>query len=117
MEKETTFSMDTPLFVKCNGKLERVMPRDIVCLEADRTYCNLYVAGRKNPYNFYIPMGHVYKTFPADFLLAVGRSHRVNINHIQAIGTNSLHMDNGLELQGISKTGMDAVRQHIHIIG
>lgn len=117
MEKETTFTMDTPLFVKSEGKLVRVMPRDIVCLEADRAYCNLYVMGRKTPVNFYLAMGNVYKTFPAEFLLAVGRSHRVNTDHIREIGPNSLTMDNGLVLDGISKAGMEAVRRHVHVIG
>lgn len=109
--------MDTPLFVKNNGMLTKIMPGDVVCLEADRAYCNLYVMGRATPYTFSIGIGKVHKIFPEGMLLAVGRSHCVNVNHIKTITTDTLIMDNGLELQHISKVGMNIVRRHVKIIG
>lgn len=92
------------VFVLCDYEWVKVRMKDIVSIEADRNYCNIYTAMPKHHhFSLSIPMKEVLEDLPLmkDFI-QVSRSSVVNMEHVNARMGNTFKMDNGMEVQ-ISK--------------
>lgn len=112
---ETTFCA-APVFINKNGRLYKVMPTDIICIVADRAYCNIFVVGRKDPYELPYSMGHVLKAIPDGLLTHVGRSLALNISHIKEVASATVTMDNEARFI-ISTNAMNELRNKLVTIG
>jgi len=108
--------MNSPLFIKKDGRLIRVMPKDVVCIEADRAYSVIYAEGLVEPIRLSHSMGSMLGLFPDGLLTVVGRSLAVNINHIREVGDCSLLMD-GNQRFTIGVEAMKNLRNGLKIIG
>jgi len=79
-------------FVKCNGRLEKVMYNDLIYVEAMSNYVILYTAGSKMI--VYLTIKGLTEKLPEDKFVQVHKGYIVNIDKIKAIEGNMLHMDN-----------------------
>lgn len=108
--------MNTPLFIKKDGRLYRVLPKDIICLEADRAYCKIYVVGYVEPFRLSYAMGTLLRAFPEDLLTTVGRSLSLNLSHIREVGDCSIMMD-GNHRFSTSVNAIKTLKESLNIIG
>jgi DNA-binding LytR/AlgR family response regulator len=74
------------IFVKSDTTFERVLLKDILFLQADRSYCNL-VTDQKT-YVLAVSMNHVYEQISNADFIRIHRSHVVNVNKVTAIDGN-----------------------------
>lgn len=103
------------LFINKDGKLLRVLPEDLICIAANRAYCDVFVAGYQRPFNLSHSMASVLRLLPDGMMENAGRSLAVNMSHVKEIGECTLMMDNGLSFTIHSKA-MRSLRENIVIL-
>ncbi len=81
---------DTYVFVKTESKLEKVSFSDILFVEAMENYVAIYLADKK--LIIHSTLKALSETLPADYFLQPHKSYLVNINAIQSIEGNILHI-------------------------
>jgi DNA-binding LytR/AlgR family response regulator len=74
------------IFVKTDNTFERILLKDILFLEAERSYCNIVTEGKT--YVQSVSMNHVYDQINHQDFIRIHRSHVVNINKVTAIEGN-----------------------------
>jgi DNA-binding LytR/AlgR family response regulator len=88
-ETEDTSNADTPfilsdrIFVKHASKMLRILLTEILYVEADRNYCQIYTKNQK--YTLGISLGAFEEKLPSGIFLRIHRSHVVNISHIEEV--------------------------------
>jgi DNA-binding LytR/AlgR family response regulator len=89
------------LFVKSDTTFERVLLKDILFLQAERSYCNIVTAQRT--YVLAVSMNHVYDQISNSDFIRIHRSHVVNVSKVTAIegnlvkvGDHTLEMSKGM---------------------
>jgi len=90
-------------FVKCDGKIERVMYDELLYIEAMANYVTLYTTGKKLV--VYHTIKGILEKLPAAKFVQVHKSYVVNISKISTIEGNMLHV--GGEKIGISLSFYD----------
>jgi len=78
-------------FTTKDGIRERVLPEDIVYLEAARSYCDVYLQNRSKV-TLSIAMGNVIKKLNHPELIQISRFHYINKKHIQLIRGNEVKL-------------------------
>jgi DNA-binding LytR/AlgR family response regulator len=81
---------DSYVFVKTESKLEKVSFSDILFVEAMENYVAIYLADKK--LIIHSTLKALSETLPADYFLQPHKSYLVNINAIQSIEGNILHI-------------------------
>ena len=92
MELFTSFA-SLPVMLHAGDKLVRFDLLGLAYLEADRDYCNLYMADGITHYTVCQPMGHIQKLLPEDRFVRISRFYIVNIHHISCKEGNRLLLD------------------------
>jgi DNA-binding LytR/AlgR family response regulator len=77
-------------FVKCDGKIERVMYNELVYIEAMANYIILYTIARK--LTVYLTLKSIQEKLPSNKFLQVHKSHVVNIDHVTTIQGTMLNL-------------------------
>ena len=78
-------------FVKCNGKIEKVLYDELLFIEAMLNYVVLHTQDRK--LIVYLTIKGIAEQLPGNIFLRVHKSTIVNINKIKSIEGNELKMD------------------------
>ncbi|UTW61106.1 response regulator [bacterium SCSIO 12741] len=76
------------IFIKGNLVHERIRIKDILYLEADRSYSILVT--EKRSYQFSYPLKALLDKFPSQSLTRVSKKHAVNLNQVDGIKGNNL---------------------------
>jgi DNA-binding LytR/AlgR family response regulator len=79
------------MFVKTDAKLEKVLFADILFIEAMENYAGIYVNGKKLV--THATLKSIQEKLPAASFIQPHKSYLVNINAIQSIEGNILHID------------------------
>jgi len=79
-------------YVKCDGKIVRVLYDELIYVEAMANYVTLYTVSDKMI--VYLTVKGILEKLPPEKFIQVHKSHIVNINKIKAIEGNMLHLGN-----------------------
>ena len=77
-------------FVKCDGKIEKVLLADLLYVEAMANYVTLYTAQTK--LIVYLTIKGLMEQLPRDKFIQVHKSYLVNTAHVNTIEGNMLHI-------------------------
>jgi len=80
------------IFVKCDGKIEKVLFDELVYIEALANYVTLYTTTGKRV--AYLTIKGILENLPPTKFLQVHKSHIVNLDFITTIEGNMLHVGN-----------------------
>lgn len=83
---------DEYFYVKCDGKIERVMYNELLYVEAMANYVTLYTD--KGKLIVYLTIKGILEKLPAGKFIQVHKSYIVNISRINTIEGNVLHLGN-----------------------
>jgi DNA-binding LytR/AlgR family response regulator len=77
-------------YVKCDGKIEKVIYDELVYIEAMANYVTLYTLHDK--LIVYLTIKGILEKLPPEKFMQVHKSHIVNINNVKTIEGNMLHL-------------------------
>jgi DNA-binding LytR/AlgR family response regulator len=110
--KDKKYTLDDAIFIKSKNRLVKVALRDILFVEANDIYSNVYTAGNKYIVNYTLKA--IAEKFPETGFLRVHRSYLVNHQKVEALEYNDLL------LQGhripIGKTYRDGLMQFFDVM-
>ncbi|QTE39818.1 LytTR family DNA-binding domain-containing protein [Mucilaginibacter gossypii] len=110
-QKKTSYTDAKPdhFFVKCEGKIEKILYAELNYIEAMANYLTLYTNGGK--FVVYLTIKGILEKLPADKFMQVHKSHIVNLNNVQTIEGNMLRLG-GVKIT-IGLNFHDAVMQRL----
>jgi len=91
LEKESGKNANEYIFVKSDKQLKKILLEDILFIESMENYVNIYTSSSKEV--VYSTLKLFLESLRPDHFLQVHRSYVVNIQHIQSIEGNMLHVD------------------------
>jgi DNA-binding LytR/AlgR family response regulator len=91
----STDNQDNDLFVKSNGKLIRIVVKDIFYIEALKEYVRIFTPGTTTV--VYQTMQNLEERLPKNAFFRIHRSYIIGLQHVQAIEGNSV-LVNGTQL-------------------
>jgi DNA-binding LytR/AlgR family response regulator len=110
--RDKKYTMDDAIFIKSKNRLVKVALRDILFVEANDIYSNVYTQDNKYIVNYTLKA--IAEKFPDKFFLRVHRSFLANLQKVEAIEYNDLL------LQGhripIGKTYRDELMKYFEVI-
>jgi DNA-binding LytR/AlgR family response regulator len=77
-------------FVKCDGRIERILYKDLLYIEAMTNYITLYTADGKLV--VYLTIKGILEKLPVNKFVQVHKSYVVNVEHFKTIEGNMLHV-------------------------
>lgn len=80
------------IFVKSEGKLERVILDELISIEAMTNYVILHTS--KGKMIVYLTLKGILESLPADKFIQVHKSHVININKVNSINGNIIYLGN-----------------------
>jgi DNA-binding LytR/AlgR family response regulator len=83
---ETAFVLSDRIFVKHGGKMVKIFIADILYIEADRNYCQIYT--RKQKHTLAITLKAIEEKLPVAGFLRIHRSFIANISQIDEVSEN-----------------------------
>ena len=89
-EKDSSKNTNEYVFVKSGKQLKKIFFEDILFVESMENYVNIFTISTKEV--VYSTLKLLLESLPGDIFLQVHRSYIVNINHIQSIEGNILHV-------------------------
>ena len=109
---DTPFILSDRIFVKHASKMLRILLTEILYVEADRNYCQIYTKNQK--YTLGISLGALEEKLPSGIFLRIHRSHVVNIAHIEEVSEGHVFV-NGKHLS-LGYTFRDELLRRIQTI-
>jgi DNA-binding LytR/AlgR family response regulator len=100
---------DDYFFVKCDGKIEKILHDELLFVEAMLNYVVLHTETRK--LIVYLTIKNLTEELPANKFLKVHKSYIVNLSKIKSIEGNEISMGNSKVI--ISQNLRDDVMKHI----
>jgi DNA-binding LytR/AlgR family response regulator len=97
------------LFVKCNGKIEKVFYVDLLYVEAMSNYVILHTKGKK--LIVYLTLKGIIEQLPAAVFMKVHKSYIINLGCIKSIDGNEINL--GTERVPVSQALYEAVLKKI----
>jgi len=85
--KEVSISEDF-FFIKCNGKIEKILMADVIYIEAMANYVIIYT--RQKKYITYLTFSGIEEQLPAEHFVRIHKSYLVAISAIQTIDGNEV---------------------------
>jgi len=85
--KEVSITDDF-FFIKCNGKIEKIMMSDVIYIEAMANYVIIYT--RQKKYITYLTFSGIEEQLPAHLFVRIHKSYLVAISAIQTIDGNEV---------------------------
>ncbi|MDT7827322.1 response regulator [Pricia sp. S334] len=92
--------LEDRIFIRHNGKMEKLLLEDILYIEADRNYSNIKTLS--SAYLLASTLKVLEEKLPAAFFMRVHRSYMVNISKLDVIGDG--HLEIGRKVIPISKS-------------
>ena len=91
-EKSNSSEKDTAqyFYVKCNGRIEKVVYDELIYIEATANYITLYTANNK--LMVYLTIKGMLEKLPPEKFVQVHKSYIVNIDRVNTIEGNMLHL-------------------------
>lgn len=90
IERKTTEDLASYFFVKCNGRIEKIMYDELLYVEAMLNYIVLHTEDKK--LIVYLTMKSIAEQLPSDIFLKVHKSTIINTNKIKSIEGNEINM-------------------------
>lgn len=87
-----------PVFVKDGYELKAICPEEVVCLMANKNYCNIYLKHSLQPVVVSRTYTGLMQTCIGSELLQIHRGTSINIFYIGKIEGEHITMKNGLQL-------------------
>ncbi|MFP5040846.1 LytR/AlgR family response regulator transcription factor [Parasediminibacterium sp. JCM 36343] len=100
---------DNYFFVKCDGKIEKILYDDLIYVEAMLNYIVLHTATRKLV--VYLTIKSITEQLPSNFFLKIHKSTIINTSKIKSIEGNEIDM--GKAKVTISQNSYDSVMKEI----
>lgn len=110
--REKKYTMDDAIFIKSKSRLVKVALRDILFVEANDIYSNVYTADNKYIVNYTLKA--IAEKFPDQVFLRVHRSFLLNLQKVEAIEYNDLLIQ-GHRIP-IGKTYRDELMKYFEVI-
>ncbi|MFA0961205.1 LytR/AlgR family response regulator transcription factor [Roseivirga sp. BDSF3-8] len=110
--EKTSYTINDAIFIKSQKRLQKVFLKDILFVEANDIYVNVYAGKSKYLVNY--SMKAISEKFPSDTFLRVHRSYIVNKDKIEAMEYNTLFID-GHSIP-VSKTHRDDLMKYFDVI-
>jgi DNA-binding LytR/AlgR family response regulator len=85
--KEVSISQDF-FFIKCNGKIEKIVMADVIYIEAMANYVIIYT--RQKKYITYLTFSGIEEQLPTQLFVKIHKSYLVAISAIQTIDGNEV---------------------------
>ena len=82
-EDDSTFVLNDRIFVRHKEKMVKIMLADLIYLEADRNYSQLFT--KEKVYVLAVTLKAIEEKLPTKFFLRIHRSYIVNITHIDEV--------------------------------
>jgi DNA-binding LytR/AlgR family response regulator len=92
-EKDLTITEDY-FFIKCNGKIEKIMVADVRYIEGMANY--VVIHARQKKYITYLTFRGIEEQLPADMFIRIHKSYLVALSAIQSIDGADLNIDGTL---------------------
>jgi DNA-binding LytR/AlgR family response regulator len=80
---ETPFVLSDRIFVKSNNKMVKIFIADILYIEADRNYCQIFTKNQKHTLS--ITLKTMEEKLPSQFFVRIHRSFMANISQIDEV--------------------------------
>ncbi|MVM33113.1 response regulator [Spirosoma sp. HMF4905] len=106
--REVILQINNYLFIKQNNQFVKVNLSDLLYLEADNIYTNLFTNGRK--YVLRLTLSGVLERINQPDLVRIHRSYAVNINKVESF--NEAEVRVGQQLISLSRTHKDEFWRH-----
>lgn len=106
---ETPFVLSDRIFVKHNGKMVKIIIADILYLEAERNYCQIYTKNQKH--TLATTLKTMEEKLPARFFIRIHRSFMANISQIDEVSES--HVLIGGKQLSLSHSYRDELLQRI----
>ena len=90
LRAEKTPEQDNYFFVKCNGRIEKILYDELLCVEASLNYVTLHTTNGKMI--VYLTIKGMMESLPTDSFLKVHKSFIVNLKKIKRIEGNIIHI-------------------------
>lgn len=100
------------IFVRHNGKMEKLLLRDILYIEADRNYCTI-VTNKEN-YLLSSTLKVMEEKLPKHIFIRVHRSFIINISKLDVVADG--HLEIGRKVIPIGKSHKEQLLNRIHTI-
>jgi len=97
---DSPFILQDRIFIKDKGKMQKIMIHDVLYVEADRNYCNVYTVSKH--FLISITLKSIESRLPSQHFLRVHRSYIVNCAKIESVAEGYLMI--GKKLIPISKS-------------
>jgi len=107
-------TMEDRLFIRHKGEMVKVGVKDILFMEADRSYCKMYLTDRE--YLLSVPLRNTVAHLPTDRFVQVHRSFVVNLYQIDAIGERQEYLTLGSHQVPISRRMREEVAKRLKMI-
>jgi DNA-binding LytR/AlgR family response regulator len=85
--REVSITQDF-FFIKCNGKIEKILMADVIYMEAMANYVIIYT--RQKKYITYLTFSGIEEQLPAHLFVRIHKSYLVAVSAIQTIDGNEL---------------------------
>ncbi|MEO6523559.1 MAG: LytTR family DNA-binding domain-containing protein [Mucilaginibacter sp.] len=95
LKQKSSSAADTQadhFYVKCDGKIERVLYNELIYIEAMANYITLYTDSKKLV--VYLTIKGIQEKLPADKFIQVHKSHIINTDKISSIEGSMLNLGN-----------------------
>ena len=110
--REVILRINDHLFIKQNNQFIKVSVSDLLYLEADNIYTNLFTKGRK--YVLRLTLSGVLERINQPELVRIHRSYAVNINQVESF--NEAEVRIGPQLLSLSRSYKDGFLRHfLHV--
>lgn len=73
---------------------EKIVKNDVVCLKAEGAYVKIFLHHEKKTPTVAMNIGYLEQFFPAPNFYRLSRSYLININHIERMISNEIHLSN-----------------------
>lgn len=94
VESDSPFILHDRLFIREKGKMQKLLIDDILYIEAERNYCNIYTVSK--PFLISITLKNMEERLPSQHFLRVHRSFIVNCSQINSVSESHLMINKKL---------------------
>lgn len=109
---QNTFVLKDRIFVKNGGKMTKIFNADILYIEADRNYCQIYTKDKN--ITLTITLKALEEKLPSPMFVRIHRSYIVNISQIEEVSEANIVISK--KLLPLSQTYRDDLLKHIQTI-
>lgn len=113
-DSKDTYILADRIFVKHKDHMVKIFLRDILYVEADRSYCKIHTEDQT--YLLSMSLGAFTAKLNTDTFMRVHRSHIVNLLKIDSVGDNYGHVVIGRKLLSVSSSYQDDLAERLRVI-